>query len=121
MAKLPISHFIWQVLRVAKRSKKPLTGRELRVKPTRHSKDGTLLNTLVEARLLEVVSVDNPDEKTKRVPAQFRTRYQLTKTGEYAAEYGEYEREVASSKAHDPADQLEPAKRPPRQAPDGEL
>jgi hypothetical protein len=43
--------------------------------------------------MLEVVSVDPPDEKTQRLPIQFRTRYTLTKKGEYAAEYGEYKRE----------------------------
>lgn len=98
MPTLPISHFTWQVLRAAKRSKTPLTGKQLRLVPTRRTKDGTFLDELVSAGLLLVVGVDQ--EKTaapaagKRIPVQFRTRYRLTPAGEHAAEYGEYDREV---------------------------
>jgi hypothetical protein len=79
----PISHFFWQVLRTALRSKKPLTGKELRVAPTRNSKDGTFLNELVGEGLLNRVrgSADQPFEAT----------YALTEKGRHAAEYGEYE------------------------------
>jgi hypothetical protein len=77
------SHFTWQVLRAARRSKKPSTGRSLRLLPTRQTKDGTFLTTLVEAGLLSRVSgsKDRPFEAT----------YALTEKGLHAAEYGEYE------------------------------
>lgn len=93
MSMLPISHFTWQVLRTAKRSTTPLAGKQLRITPSRSTKDGTFLDALVAAGLLEVVGVDQPDDKTKRLPTQFRTRYKLTEKGEYAAEHGQYERE----------------------------
>jgi hypothetical protein len=91
---MPISHFTWQVLRAAKRSKKPLTGKELRLAPTRRTKDGTFLDALVNDGLLQVCGVDEATEETKRQPVQFRSRYKLTTNGERAAEYGEYERDV---------------------------
>jgi hypothetical protein len=95
MSMLPISHFTWQLLRAARRGKTPPTGKELRVHPSRKTKDGTFLDEVVAEGLIEAVSVDSPDEKTQRLPVQFRTRYKLTAKGEYAAEYGEYERELA--------------------------
>ena len=81
-----ISHFTWQVLRTVKRSKKPLTGRDLRLIPNRHTKDGSFLTTLVDQGLLSCVtgSADLPFEAT----------YSLTETGQHAAEYGEYEYEM---------------------------
>jgi hypothetical protein len=91
---LPISHFTWQVLRAAKRSKKPAIGKDLRIVPNRRTKDGTFLDELVKDGLLQVVGQDDATEATRKVPVQFRTRYKLTTIGEYAAEYGEYEREV---------------------------
>src|SRR4051812_43034583 len=98
MPVLPISVHIWQVLRAAKRSKKPLTGRELRVTPVRRTKDGTFLDELVRDGLLEVVGVDPlPAQATpeqKRMPIQFRTRYTLTEKGRHAAEYGEFDKEL---------------------------
>jgi hypothetical protein len=94
MPLLPISHFTWQVLRAAKRSRKPVTGKELRIVPNRRTKDGTFLDELVNDGLLQAVSQDPIAPETKRLPVQFRTRYKLTPLGEHAAEYGEYEREV---------------------------
>jgi hypothetical protein len=95
---MPISHFTWQVLRAVKRSKKPPTGRQLRLVPSRKTKDGTFLDELVGDGLLEVVGIDElpagTSDQEKRSPAQFRTRYKLTTLGEYAAEHGEYERDV---------------------------
>jgi hypothetical protein len=91
---MPVSHFTWQVLRAVKRSKKPPTGKQLRLAPTRRTKDGTFLDELVRDGLLVVAGVDEPTAETQRWPAQFRTRYKLTTNGEFAAEYGEYEREV---------------------------
>jgi len=95
---MPISHFTWQVLRAVKRSKKPPVGKELRLVPSRRTKDGTFLDDLVRDGLLVVVSVDElsgrATDKEKRMPVQFRTRYGLTANGEYAAEYGQYEREA---------------------------
>jgi hypothetical protein len=96
---MPVSHFTWQVLRAVKRSKKPPTGKQLRLAPTRRTKDGTFLDELVRDGLLVVVSVDEPTEETHRWPTQFRTRYRLTATGEHAAEYGEFEREVRPREA----------------------
>jgi hypothetical protein len=77
------THFTWQVLRAAKRSKTPSTGRSLRVIPTRRTYDGTFLTALVEEGLLSRVSgsQDKPFEAT----------YELTEKGQHAAEYGEYE------------------------------
>lgn len=77
------SHFTWQVLRTAKRSKKPPTGRELRVTPTPTSKDGAFLTALVAEELLSRVS-GSEDEP-------FEATYALTEKGQHAAEYGEYE------------------------------
>jgi hypothetical protein len=82
----PTSHFTWQVLRTARRSKKPLTGKELRVVPTRQTKTGTFLTALVEEGLLSRVS------GSKDKP--FAATYALTEKGKYAAEYGEYEYEL---------------------------
>lgn len=83
MSVRPISHFSWQVLRTVKRSRKPSVGKQLRVSPTRHSKDGSFLNALVEEGLLARVtgSADQPFEAT----------YSLTELGRHAAEYGEYD------------------------------
>jgi hypothetical protein len=99
---MPVSHFTWQVLRAVLRSKKPPTGRELRLVPNRATRDGTFLDKLVKDGLLQVVSVDPlPKGSTRQKgqkPIQFRTRYKLTEKGKYAAEYGEYEREVQPNK-----------------------
>ena len=94
MPTMPISHFTWQVLRAVKRSKKPPTGKQLRLVPSRRTKDGTFLDDLVGEGLLDVVGVDVPDGDDGRLPVQFRTRYKLTAKGEYAAEHGEFDREV---------------------------
>ncbi|MBN9119444.1 MAG: hypothetical protein J0I06_09845 [Planctomycetes bacterium] len=98
MPTMPISHFTWQVLRAAKRSKTPLTGKQLRLVPSRKTKDGTFLDELVTAGLFQAVGVDEltaqSTDQEKRLPVQFRTRYKLTPLGEHAAEYGEYDREV---------------------------
>jgi hypothetical protein len=95
---MPVSHFTWQVLRAVKRSKTPPTGKQLRLIPSRKTKDGTFLTALVAEGLLKVVGVDElpPDatDRQKTMPVPFRTRYLLTPKGEHAAEYGEYEREV---------------------------
>lgn len=66
--------------------------------PTRRTKDGTFLDVLVAEGLLEVVVVEPLGEKNKRWPASFRARYKLTEKGEYAAEHGEYERDVRLTK-----------------------
>ena len=92
----------WQVLRAAKRSKKPLTGKELRVAPTRYTKDGSFLDDLVNEGLLEVVGLNEESAQTKQFPVQFRTRYKLTAKGEHAAEYGEYQYEWKRPLAESP-------------------
>lgn len=81
-----MSHFNWQVLRAAKRSKKPLTGRALRLMPTRNTKDGSFLTALVDEGLLTYVTGDTS--------APFDATYALTEKGQHAAEYGEYEYEL---------------------------
>jgi hypothetical protein len=83
MATRPISHSVWQSLRVAKRSTTPPTGKQLRVTPSRKTKDGTFLTALVEEGLL--VRVTGSAEKP------FEATYALTALGEYAAEYGEFD------------------------------
>ncbi len=79
------SHFTWQVLRAVKRSKKPPTGRTLRLVPSRYTKDGSFLTALVESGLLARV--------TGTADAPFEATYALTEKGTHAAEYGEYEYE----------------------------
>ncbi|MCE9567824.1 MAG: hypothetical protein K8U57_37980 [Planctomycetes bacterium] len=81
MAVFPIPHHHWQILRAVKRSRKPPTGRELRLSPTRNTKDGTFLNGLVQAGLLTRVT------GTDKEP--FVATYSLTELGQHAAEYGE--------------------------------
>ena len=82
----PTSHFTWQVLRTSKRSKKPLTGRQLRLNRSRNTKDGSFLTALVDAGLLAHV--------TGTADAPFEATYSLTEKGQHAAEYGEYEYEL---------------------------
>ena len=82
----PTSHFTWQVLRTAKRSKKPLAGRALRLVPSRKTKDGSFLTALVEEGLLAFASGSAADP--------FEATYALTEKGQHAAEYGEYEYEL---------------------------
>jgi hypothetical protein len=93
----PVTHFQWQVLRAVKRSRKSPLGRDLRLAPTRGTKDGKFLTTLVELGLLTRIggTEQNPFEAT----------YALTEIGKHAAEYGECElvlseppREVTSKK-----------------------
>lgn len=83
MPVLPIAHFSWQVLRTVKRSKKPPTGRALRLVPSRRTKDGTFLTELVDSGLLSRAS--------GTASAPFDATYALTERGECAAEYGECE------------------------------
>lgn len=90
-----MSHFNWQVLRAAKRSKKPLTGRALRLMPTRNTKDGSFLTALVDEGLLTYVTGDTS--------APFDATYALTEKGQHAAEYGEYEYELKRPAAVAPA------------------
>lgn len=92
MAVRATSHFTWQVLRTVKRSKKPPTGRALRVVPSRKTKDGSFLSALVEDGLLARV--------TGAADAPFEATYALTEKGKHAAEYGEYECEP--TRAPDP-------------------
>jgi hypothetical protein len=81
VAVFPVTHFQWQVLRAVKRSKKPPIGRELRLTPTRGTKDGTFLNVLVQLGLLDRVS--------GREHNPFAATYGLTERGKQAAEFGE--------------------------------
>ena len=69
-----------------KRSKKPSTGRQLRLNRSRYTKDGSFLTALVDAGLLARV--------TGSADAPFEATYALTERGQQAAEYGEYEYEL---------------------------
>jgi hypothetical protein len=88
------SHFTWQVIRAVKRSKKPPTGRTLRLVPSRNTKDGSFLTALVDAGLLARV--------TGSANAPFEATYALTEKGKHAAEYGEYEYELKRATALPP-------------------
>jgi len=77
----PVTHFQWQVLRAVKRNRKPPTGKELRLSPTRGTKDGTFLTVLVQLGLLERLTGTEKDP--------FTATYTITERGKHAAEYGE--------------------------------
>lgn len=83
MPVFPVTHFQWQVLRAVKRSRKPLPGKALRLSPTRGTKDGSFLNTLVALGLLVR---DGGGDKNP-----FDATYSLSELGKHAAEYGECE------------------------------
>lgn len=83
MPVFPVTHFQWQVLRAVKRSRKAPTGRELRLSPTRGTKDGMFLGTLVDLGLL--VRVHGGPQHP------FEAIYALSELGQHAAEYGECE------------------------------
>ena len=99
MPVLPVSHFTWQILRTAERSKKPLTGRSLRLVPNRITKDGTFLTQLVDLGLMTRAS--------GTADAPFEATYSLTERGKHAAEFGECE-VPARARSAEP----EPTKRP---------
>jgi hypothetical protein len=89
-----LGHIQWQTLRAVLRAEadgqSPL-GRELRLTPTRKTKDGTFLDEIVSEELL--VTVGKPEKPNAAdEPPQFRRRYKLTPKGREAAEYGEYDR-----------------------------
>ncbi len=86
---LPLSVNDWQVLRFALRNG-TATGRELRVWPSRRTKDGTFLQDFVDKGLLRVVAPGG---------TPFEATYALTPEGEHAAEHGEYECELKTYKA----------------------
>lgn len=104
----PLDHFTWQLLRAVVREKKAqgrrfkgVTGRSLRLYPSRRTKDGTFLDQLVGDGLLKVVGrvpEDVAEVDMAGKPEQFKTLYDITETGDYAAEYGEYEREWKGKK-----------------------
>jgi hypothetical protein len=99
----PTSHFTWQVLRTVKRSKKAPTGRALRLVPSRKTKDGSFLTTLVEEGLLTRL--------TGTAEAPFDATYALTEKGQHAAEYGEYEYELKAPEQPRPAPARTPKSR----------
>lgn len=99
----PLRHSDWQILRAAKRSKKPPTGRELRISPTPRTKDGSFLTVLVEEGLLAFVAGSRG--------APFEATYALTEKGQYAAEYGEYEYELKRPATIAPKAAIKPAKK----------
>jgi len=93
----------WKILRAAKRKQpQPANGRDLRLIPSRKTKDGTFLDALVKAGLIEVRSGPTARTGEDDEPAQFRQKYGLTSLGEHAAEYGEYEIEIPGATAETP-------------------
>lgn len=80
----------WQVLRTVVRAKSPPTGRQLRIVPSRRTKDGSFLTDLVNIGLLRVVA---------KAADPFAATYALTPLGEHAAEYGEYECDIKALRA----------------------
>jgi hypothetical protein len=103
MPVLPIAHFEWQVLRAAKRSRKPVIGRSLRLVPTRRTKDGTFLTAMVDAGLLT--------RATGTAAEPFEATYTLTEQGEHAAEYGESERPLPPLTAKQPTEPVRPTRK----------
>lgn len=79
---MPMNVFEWQVLRAVLRAKSPPTGRELRLVPSRRTKDGSFLSWFTVAGLLKI---------TKPNDDPFEARYALTDLGKHAAEWGEFE------------------------------
>ncbi|OWK46424.1 hypothetical protein [Fimbriiglobus ruber] len=71
----------WQQLRFALRAGRPVYGSELRLVPTRKTKDGMFLTNLVVRGLLETVDQVTGDP--------WATTYRLTAVGRYVADYGE--------------------------------
>ena len=97
---IPIAHHEWQMLRYILRTEaagqKPL-GREIRINPTRRTKDGTFLDELIERGLIALAAKPTSPSSDSSAfmndePMQFRARYRLTELGRYAAEYGEYDK-----------------------------
>jgi len=92
---VPLAHHDWQVLRTVLRAEaagRPPLGRELRVSPTRKSKDGSFLDELVADGLLTPAGRPEGGAGDAAEPVPFRTRYTLTERGRHAAEFGEYDR-----------------------------
>jgi len=87
---MPMGTFEWQVLRAILRAGAAHpNGRQLRLVPSRRTKDGTFLTDIVNRGLIKVVS-KNKDP--------FEATYALTPLGEYAAEHGEYEADLSQLK-----------------------
>jgi hypothetical protein len=87
---MPMGTFEWQVLRaILRASPNYPNGRQLRLVPSRRTKDGSFLTDIVNRGLIKVVT-KNKDP--------FEATYALTPLGEYAAEHGEYEAELSSLK-----------------------
>ena len=92
---MPMGTFEWQVLRAILRATPNYpNGRQLRLVPSRRTKDGSFLTDIVNRGLIRVVT-KNKDP--------FEATYALTPLGEYAAEHGEYEAELSSLKKTDAA------------------
>lgn len=87
-----LSHFNWQLLRLMVREGTALTGKQLRMAPTRVTKDGTFLDVLVQQGLIKLVK---KNENWKL------STYELTKLGKDAAEYGEYKTTIERPVKHD--------------------
>jgi hypothetical protein len=91
-----LAHLNWQILRAVVRAaaagEPPPLGRDLRLTPTRRTKDGSFLDELVAEGLLAPAGKPGKEAGTAGEPVQFRTRYGLTDKGRHAAEYGEYDR-----------------------------
>jgi hypothetical protein len=95
-------HFQWQVLRAVLRAEaagQPAVGRDLRLVPTRATKDGSFLDELIDEGLLAKDGKPEPEGDRRGEPVPFRTKYRLTEKGRQAAEYGEYDRPFTPGEA----------------------
>jgi hypothetical protein len=91
----------WQILRAVLRAEaagRPPLGRDLRINPTRKTKDGTFLDDLVADGFLVAVGKPEPVDRWNE-PEPFRRRYTLTDVGRHAAEYGEHDRPFTPEEA----------------------
>lgn len=87
----PISHAMWQALRVVKRSTSgEVYGFHMRWDLSRRTRDGSFLINLVNVGLLKVTK-SHPDNP-------FMAKYRLTELGKVAAEYGQAELPLGSTK-----------------------
>ena len=90
---IPLGHHDWQVLRAVARSRKPVPGKALWLNMARNTRDGAFLDELVRVGLLAAEPLKGADPK---LPAPFQKAYSLTPLGKHAAEYGEYEADLAA-------------------------
>jgi hypothetical protein len=70
------------------RENKPLTGKQLRHSPSRRTKDGSFLTTLINQGLIAINTIGE---------TPFLTTYVLTERGKHGAEYGEHDPRISAN------------------------